>query len=390
LIFDRTPFYGESGGQVGDTGRILGSGGKLEVQVANATKPVPGLVVHAGKVTSGQLKVGESLDLSVDGERRDAIRANHSATHLLHRALKVVLGDHVKQAGSVVASDALRFDYTHFAAPSREQLAEVEDLVNRWVRENTEAETQVMGLEEAKRSGAVALFGEKYGDSVRVVRVHPQSTELCGGTHVRRSGDIGLFKLTSESSIASGVRRITAVTGTGALLYFRQLETDLLQAADALRSSPRELVPRIDSAFKRIKELEKALEAANLKLATGGGGAAAGTEDTVREVKGVKVLTRSLDTADAKILRSLADSLRDKLQSGVVALAGSQDGKALLLVAATKDLVARGVHAGNLIREMAKEVGGSGGGKPDLAQAGGTDPSRIPAAMDKLLQLLGT
>ena len=391
LIFDRTPFYGESGGQVGDTGRILGSGGKVEVAISDAQRPIPGLVIHHGKVTQGQLKVGDTLDLSVDGERRDAIRANHSATHLVHRALKIVLGDHVKQAGSVVAPDALRFDYTHFAAPSRDQLAQVEDLVNRWVRENSEAETRVMRLDEAKRSGAVALFGEKYGESVRVVSIHPQSTELCGGTHVRRSGDIGLFKLTSESSIASGVRRITAVTGEGALRYFRQVETDLLQAAEALRTSPRELVPRIDAAFKRIKELEKALDLAQLKLATGGGadGAEGASGEKVQEIKGVKVLTRSIASADAKILRALADSLRDKLQSGVVALAGSQEGKVLLLVATTKDVVAKGVHAGNLIREMAKEVGGSGGGKPDMAQAGGTDPSKIPAAMDRLLQLLG-
>ncbi|HZX42777.1 MAG TPA: alanine--tRNA ligase, partial [Myxococcaceae bacterium] len=236
LLTDRTPFYGESGGQVGDTGRIVGHGGKAEAQVRDAKRPVPGLVVHEVQVASGALGVGDMVQLSVDGQRRDAIRANHSATHLLHRALKIVLGEHVKQAGSVVAPDYLRFDYSHFSPPTTEQLEQVEDLVNGWILDNEDAQTRVMALDEAKKAGAVALFGEKYGERVRVVSVHPQSTELCGGTHVRRTGDIGLFKITSEGGIASGVRRIVALTGRGAVAWVRELEHEVRRAAELLRT----------------------------------------------------------------------------------------------------------------------------------------------------------
>ncbi|HLM42538.1 MAG TPA: alanine--tRNA ligase, partial [Myxococcaceae bacterium] len=224
VVLDRTPFYGESGGQMGDTGRIVGHGGKAVAQVEDAQRPVSGLIVHKVKVTQGSFKVGDMVQAGVDGQRRASIRANHSATHLLHKALKMVLGEHVKQAGSVVAPDYLRFDFSHFAPMTHEQQDQVEDLVNTWIRENAESQTRIMNLEEAKKSGAVAMFGEKYGETVRVVTVHPQSTELCGGTHVRRSGDIGLFKVMSEAGVASGVRRITGVTGLGALQYVRDTE----------------------------------------------------------------------------------------------------------------------------------------------------------------------
>jgi alanyl-tRNA synthetase len=391
LVADRTPFYGESGGQIGDTGWATGRGGKVKVRILDATRPVMGLIVHRAKVEEGVLEVGEMLDLSVDGTRRKAIRANHSATHLLHKALKVVLGDHVKQAGSVVAPDYLRFDYSHFAAPTAEQLEKVEDLVNGWIRDNAEAETRVMGIEEAKKSGAVALFGEKYGEKVRVVSVHPESTELCGGTHVRRTGDIGLLKIASEASIASGVRRITALTGVGALQYVRELEHEVRRAAELLKTTPKELAKRVEASQKRVKELERKVEEVTVKAMKGGGaagGAGAGDART-QEIGGIKVLTRQVEEADPKILRTLADQYRDQLRSGVVALGGTTaDGKALILVAATKDVVEKGFKAGDLIREMAKEVGGAGGGKPDMAQAGGSDPSKIPAAFERLYQLV--
>jgi alanyl-tRNA synthetase len=382
LITDRTPFYGESGGQVGDTGRIVGQGGKAVAEVLDAQRPATGLIVHSVRVTEGTLRAGDMVQLSVDGERRKAIRANHSATHLLHRALKVVLGEHVKQAGSVVAPDYLRFDYAHFSPLTQAQLEELEDLVNGWIRDNAAAETRVMALEEAKRAGAVALFGEKYGDQVRVVSVHPQSTELCGGTHVRRTGDIGLFKITSESSIASGVRRIVAVTGSGALSWVRDMEHEVRRAAELLRTSPKELVKRVEATQRRVKDLEKEVETAALRASS------ANAKDVLaeaREVNGIRVLAQRVDPADAKAYRGLADQLRDKLRSGVVVVWGEKDGKGLVLVGATKDIVARGFSAAEAVQEVAREAGGSGGGKADLAQAGGADPERLGPAVEKLV-----
>jgi alanyl-tRNA synthetase len=385
LVFDRTPFYGESGGQVGDTGQISAHGGKSIAEVTDTTRPVPGLIVHRAKIERGRLSVGDVCHLSVDSQRRRAIRANHSATHLLHRALKVVLGDHVKQAGSVVMPDYLRFDYSHFAPPSPAELERVEDLVNGWIRENAAAETRVMSLEEARKSGAVALFGEKYGDRVRVVSVHPESTELCGGTHVRRTGDIGLFKIISDGSIASGIRRIVALTGAGAFTYLREIEDQIRKASELLKTSPKELVKRVEAGQKRIKELERKAEEAAVRASSG---SPADALAQTREVNGIKVLATRVDPADAKVFRGLADNLRDRLRSGVVAIGGGKDGKALLLVAVTADLTAKGVSAVALVREMAKEIGGTGGGKADLAQAGGSDPSRIPAALERLYELL--
>ena len=382
LLTDRTPFYGESGGQVGDTGRILGHGGKAEAEVTDTRKPVAGLVVHEVQVTSGTMRAGDMVQLSVDGQRRSAIRANHSATHLLHRALKIVLGDHVKQAGSVVAPDHLRFDYSHFSQPTPEQLEKVEDLVNGWIRDNAGAETRVMALDEAKRAGAVALFGEKYGERVRVVSVHPQSTELCGGTHVRRTGDIGLLKITSEGGIASGVRRIVALTGSGALAWVREMEHEVRRAAELLRTSPKELARRVEATQKRVKELEKEVETAARRASASSG---KDVLSEAREVNGVKVLAQRVDPADARAYRGLADQLRDRLRSGVVVVWGEKDGKGMVLVGATKDIVARGFSAADAIREVARVAGGSGGGKPDLAQAGGSDPALLGAAVEKLV-----
>ena len=382
LLTDRTPFYGEAGGQVGDTGSIVGHGGKAEAQVRDTKKPTAGLTSHEVEIVKGTLKVGDVVQLSVDGQRRNSIRANHSATHLLHRALKIVLGEHVKQAGSVVAPDYLRFDYSHFSQPTPEQLEQVEDLVNGWIRDNAGAETKVMDLDEAKKAGAVALFGEKYGDRVRVVSVHPQSTELCGGTHVWRSGDIGFFKITSEGGIASGVRRIVALTGIGAAAWVREMEHEVRRASELLKTSPKELVRRVEATQRRVKELEKEVETAARRAS------AASSKDVLseaREVNGVKVLAHRVDPADAKAYRALADQFRDKLKSGIVVVWGEKDGKGMVLVGATKDIVERGFSAADAIREVAKEAGGSGGGKPDLAQAGGADPARLGSAVEKLV-----
>ncbi len=389
VILDRTPFYGESGGQVGDTGAIVGPAvdgarGELRIEIRDTLKPAGGLVVHRGQVVSGTVHAGEEVRALVDGGRRNAIRANHSATHLLHKALKEVLGDHVKQAGSVVAPEHLRFDYTHFAAPTPEDLERVEERVNRMIRDNAQAQTQELGLDEARAQGAVALFGEKYGERVRVVSVHPDSKELCGGTHVSRTGDIGFFQIASESSIAAGVRRIVAVTGAGAVKHAQDRDRELREAAQLLRASPGELPAKVELTQKRVKELEKELDALRKQLATARSGDLLAR---AREVNGVKVLATRAE-GDAKALRDLADKLRDKLGSGVIALGGEADGKAVLLVAATPDVVARGVKAGDLVREMAKVVGGRGGGKPDLAQAGGPDAGKLDEALEAVYGLI--
>jgi len=354
-------------------------------QVKDAQRPVPGLIVHSVEVTEGTFKVGDMVQTAVDVERRKAIRSNHSATHLLHKALKLVLGEHVKQAGSVVAPDFLRFDFSHFGPVTSEQAEKVEDLVNGWIRDNAAAETRVMALEDAKKSGAVAMFGEKYGETVRVVTVHPESTELCGGTHVRRSGDIGLFKLSSESGVASGVRRIIALTGVGALQHVREQEHELRKAAELLKTSPKDVAKRVEAAQKRVKELERKVEEVSVKAQT------AGSKDLLeqaRDVNGMKVLATRVDPADDKVFRGMADQLRDRMSSGVIAIGGEKDGRAIILVALTKDVVAKGFSAGDLVREMAKEVGGKGGGKADMAQAGGPDASKLPIALEKLYELV--
>lgn len=391
VVLDRTPFYGESGGQVGDTGILTGSRGgtratraELEVQIRDTQKPAGNLVVHRGRVVSGILRVGERVEARVDAARRQAIRLNHSATHLLHRALQEVVGPHVRQAGSVVAPDYLRFDYTHFQGLDPETLEAVEARVNEMIRDDAEAVTREMPLEEAKASGAVALFGERYGDVVRVVQVHPRSKELCGGTHVQRTGEIGLFKIVSEGSIASGVRRIVAVTGAEAIAWLHRRERETMAAARLLRTSPDELESKVEATLRRIRELEKEVESLRGQLAQARTG---DLLDKVREVAGIRVLaTRA--PGDAAALRELADRLRSRMGSGVVALGSESDGKAVLLVALTKDLVDRGLRAGDYVREMAKEVGGRGGGKPDMAQAGGPDVSGLDRALERIFELV--
>ena len=381
VITSETPFYGESGGQQGDTGSIAGAHGK--VSVTDAQRPAPGLVVHRGEVAEGEIAVGEPVDLRVDEERRDRIRANHSATHLLHLALRERLGEHVKQAGSVVAPDHLRFDFSHFQPLTDEEIRDVERRVNDLVRRNEPAATAVLGIDEARKTGAMMIFGEKYGDTVRVVGIGP-SRELCGGTHVRRAGDIHFFKIASEESIAAGVRRIVAHAGPDAVELAQRADAELRQAAALLRSGAFDVAAKVEGLQRRLKELEKQLSESQGQVA------AARSGDLVaqaREVNGVKVLAVRAE-GDGKALRELADKLREKLGRGVVALASEHDGKAVLLVAVTRDLSGI-VKAGDLVRDAARLIGGSGGGKPDIAQAGGADPAGIEKALARVVELVG-
>jgi alanyl-tRNA synthetase len=381
VVTQVTPFYGESGGQVGDLGMIGGPGGT--VKVTDAQRPVPGLIAHVGQVVEGAIAVGDRVELTVDESRRDLIRANHSATHLLHLALRERLGDHVKQAGSVVAPDHLRFDFAHFQPLTDDELRDVEARVNALVRANAPAETAVLALEDARKSGAMMIFGEKYGETVRVVALGP-SKELCGGTHVRRTGDIAFFKIESEESIAAGVRRIVARTGPGALALAQKTDDELRRSAALLKAGAFEVSHKIEQVQRRVKELERALVEATARLASA---QSADLAAQAVEIGGARVLAARVQ-GDARALRELADKLRDKLGRGVVALGAEQDGKAVLLVAVTKDLVGK-VKAGDLVKEGAKLVGGSGGGKPELAQAGGPDPAGLEKALARVRELAG-
>jgi alanyl-tRNA synthetase len=386
LVADRTPFYGESGGQMGDTGRIIVEGGDgFTVEVSDTHKTPGGLILHVGRATAGTPRPGEARFV-VDAERRDRIRANHSATHLLHLALKEVLGSHVAQKGSLVAPDRLRFDFAHFAPMSDDEKRRVEDLVNDEIRKNGDSHTEVMSYDDAKKSGAVALFGEKYGDRVRVMKIGSRSVELCGGTHVKRAGDIGLFKITGELGIAQGVRRLEAVTGAGALEYVRRVEGELGQVAERIKASPFEAALRVEKLQDELKAARREVEELKRKMALGGGGRdlMAG----VREVGGIKVLATRADVGDPKALRDVADQLRDKLKSGVVVLGGVSDGKVALVAAVTADLTGR-VHAGKIVGEVARIVGGKGGGRPDLAQAGGSDAGKLDEALAAVYGLIG-
>jgi len=379
VITAATPFYGESGGQVGDTGLVTVPGGK--VRVTDAQRPVAGLVTHVGEVKEGEIKVGDRAQLAVDEDRRDLIRANHSATHLLQFALRERLGEHVKQHGSVVAPDYLRFDFTHFEALTPDDLRSVEARVNELVRRNEPTDVSVLKLEEARKSGAMMIFGEKYGDVVRVVRLGP-SKEFCGGTHVRRTGDIAFFRIGSEESISAGVRRIEAYTGPRAVEETQRADAELRRAAALLRAGALEVSQKIEQTQRRVKELERALEEARAKVAAAQSGDLAAQ---AREVGGAKVLSARVQ-GDGKALRELADKLRERIGRGVVALGSEHDGKAVLLVAVTKDLTQK-LKAGDLVKEAAKLVGGSGGGKPDLAQAGGQDPAGLDRALKRVEEL---
>jgi len=373
-ILSSTPFYAESGGQIGDTGTL--SAGDHSFTVVDTQKSGKA-IVHYGSVQAGEFSVGDKVDVLVDAERRQAIRLNHSATHLMHAALRAVLGDHVQQKGSLVAPDRLRFDFSHYEGVMTEQLQEIEDIVNDEIRRNVAADTQVMSYDDAIASGAIALFGEKYDDKVRVLNFGDFSVELCGGTHVDRTGDIGVFKITHEGGVASGVRRIEAVTGTGALEWLDANQRSLNEIAGLLRSQPDMASAKVEQLLKRNKELEKELAAAKQALVTGSG---SDHSVDVQEIGGIKVLAARIDGADAKTLREAVDRYKDKLQSAIVVLGSVDNGVVRLAAGVTRDNTDR-IRAGDLIKPVAEQVGGKGGGRPDFAQAGGSNPEGLDEAL---------
>jgi len=378
-----TPFYAESGGQVGDTGELESDSGTFQVQ--DTQKPAGPVHVHRGEVTAGHLQVGDTIRLSVDGVRRADIMRNHTATHLLHAALRKHLGTHVQQKGSLVDPTRLRFDFSHFEAIGPDMLRGIEDAVNEQILANVTLERFETTMDEAVARGAMALFGEKYGDSVRVVEVPGFSTELCGGTHCEATGEIGLLKLTSEGGIASGVRRVEAVTGRGAFGYLRSLEDRDLRIADSLKSQGGDSVERIQRLLEDRKTLKREVQDLRQKLVAGGG-ASGGPEP--RDIAGVRVLATEVEGADARELRQHGDSLLDRLGSGIVVLGSREGGKATLIVKVSKDLCDR-VPAGKLVGQLAELVGGRGGGRPDMAQAGGKNPEGLASALEKSYELVG-
>ncbi len=379
LVSDKTPFYAESGGQIGDKGEIIAPSGKAKVV---DTLKKGDLVVHQIEVTEGQIALGDDITMKVSPDRRLDTARNHTATHLLHAALRQVLGEHVRQSGSLVEPERLRFDFTHFSALTRDEIKRIEQIVNEKVRADLPVETQVLSQEEAISMGAMALFGEKYGEFVRVVTIPDFSMELCGGTHLERTGQIGLFKIVSESSVASGIRRIEAVTGATAISAIQEMEDELLQIAAQVKAPVKAVSKRIEGLTNKIKELEKELKAARAGQAVKD---VAKMVQDAAEVGGAKIVAEVLDGLDAAALRELGDKVRDRLEKGVVILGSSHNGKAMLLVMVTKNLTDK-IKAGDIVKEIAKEIKGGGGGRPDMAQAGGKDPSGLGRAIDKGLK----
>jgi alanyl-tRNA synthetase len=374
IILSSTPFYAESGGQIGDTGTI--AAGDHSFTVVDTQKKGKA-IVHYGSVQAGTIAIGDKVEAHVDAQRRQAIRLNHSATHLMHAALREVLGDHVQQKGSLVAPDRLRFDFSHYEPVTAEQLAEIEQIVNDEIRRNVAAETRLMSYDDAVASGAIALFGEKYEDEVRVLNFGGFSIELCGGTHVDRTGDIGVFRITHETGIASGVRRIEAVTGKGALNWIDAREQTLAEVASLLKSNPDQVAARVEQLLMQNKDLQKRLATARHALLTGEG---SDREDEIQEIAGIKVLAARLHDVDAGLLREAVDRAKDKLQNAVIVLGTVEDGKVLLAAGVTKNNTDR-IRAGDLIKPVAEQVGGTGGGRPDFAQAGGTNPEALNSAL---------
>ena len=384
VVLDITPFYAESGGQVGDTGVITTASARFAVA---DTLKLGKAHVHAGKLEAGALKIGETVGAAVDGARRDATRANHSATHLLHAALRKVLGTHVTQKGSLVAPDRLRFDFSHYSAITPGELQQIEALVNAEVRKNADTVTKVMDFDAAVAAGAMALFGEKYEDKVRVLRIGEFSTELCGGTHVRRAGDIGLFKIVSEGGVAAGVRRIEAVTGQGAYEFVVETDHKLREVAGLLRGSRDDVEDKVRQLLDRARRMEKEIALLRDKLASGSGRDLAADALTIG--KGVKLVAASVEGADAAALRTAVDQLKNKLGSAIIVLGSpAGDDKVALIAGVTDDLTSR-VKAGEIVNHVAKQVGGKGGGRADLAQAGGTQPGNLAAALEGLAEWLG-
>ncbi|MFR3186337.1 MAG: alanine--tRNA ligase [Ruminococcus sp.] len=383
IFVEETPFYATMGGQEGDTGVITGANGTFRVE--DTIKLRGGKYGHVGTMISGMITKGEEVKLEVAGEERNATCKNHSATHLLQKALKTVLGAHVEQKGSLVTPTRLRFDFAHFQSMTPEEIAKVEELVNKEIQAGLEVKTQIMGIEEAKKTGAMALFGEKYGDEVRVVSMGDFSVELCGGTHVANTSAITLFKIISEAGVAAGVRRIEALTGNNVLEYYRGLENQLHTVAKALKTTPAEITDKIAHLQKELKELHSENESLKSKMAQESLG---NVMDQVVEVKGVKVLASAVEGVDMNGLRDLGDQLKEKLGEGVVVLASAKDGKVSLLAMATQEAMNRGAHAGNLIKAAAAIVGGGGGGRPNMAQAGGKNPEKIGEAISKVPELV--
>ena len=378
-VLDQTPFYAESGGQVGDGGLLQGEQGNFAVE--DTQKIQANVFGHHGVVKGGKLAVGNGVFAHVDVVARQRTMRNHSATHLMHKALREVLGAHVQQKGSLVDAEKTRFDFVHNQPMTDVEIRRVENLVNAEILTNTATQVRVMAIDEAQKTGAMMLFGEKYGDEVRVLDIG-SSCELCGGTHVKRSGDIGLFKIIAESGVAAGIRRVEAVTGEGALEYVQQREAQLLEIAGALKAQPQEVTQRISQMVDSVKHLEKELAKMKSKHASSQGDDLAGQ---AREVKGIKVLAASLEGADAKTLRETLDKLKDKLKSCAVVLGTTESGKVTLIAGVTADLIAK-VKAGELVNFVALQVGGKGGGRADMAQAGGTQPENLPAALDSVAQ----
>lgn len=378
FILDVTPCYAESGGQVGDHGRLTAP--ELEVEIYEVTKPVENLFVHRGRVINGILREHDSVTVVVDVNRRMAVCRNHSATHLLHKALKMVLGDHVNQAGSLVEPERLRFDFTHYAAIGPDEIKKVEEIVNQAVLKDSNIEVFETSVDEARAMGAAALFGEKYGERVRVIKMGDFSLELCGGTHLRNTAEVGLFKLVGESSVGAGLRRVEAVTGEGALHYVDAREEQLAEIARLVKAAPHEVVRRVEGLLENNRELEAENEALQARLARY---QVQDLIDRVKLVKGVKVLAGQAMAPDMDSLRGMVDLLRDKIESGVIVLGSAAGDRVNLVAAVTKDLLGRGLHAGKLVKEVAAVVGGGGGGRPEMAQAGGKDPSRLNEAMEK-------
>ncbi|MFD2633275.1 alanine--tRNA ligase [Idiomarina piscisalsi] len=373
IVLSETPFYAESGGQTGDTGKLVANSGVFEV---TDTQYIGKAIGHHGKA-SATIQLNDSVKAEIDAERRENIKRNHSATHLVHAALRNLLGDHVTQKGSLVEADKMRFDFSHFEPVSAEQIAQIEREVNAQIRANLSLETQLMDIEEAKAAGAMALFGEKYDEQVRVVRMGDFSMELCGGTHVRSTGDIGLFRITSESGIASGVRRIEVVTGEAAIRYTQGQQAMLNQVAAEIKAKPDNLIEKIQQVLQKQRELERQNEQLQKKLASQAGG---GLVSQAAEIAGVKAIIAELDQADPKSLRELVDDLKNQIGSGVVLLGTANGSKVSLIAGVTGDLTAK-VKAGDLVNQAANVVGGKGGGRPDMAQAGGSLPEHLNEAL---------
>ncbi|MBU0987460.1 MAG: alanine--tRNA ligase, partial [Proteobacteria bacterium] len=382
IVTAATPFYGEAGGQVGDTGKITGP--DLEISVTDTLKDPTGIIIHKGEIVSGSINKGDTVTLTVDESQRGATACNHTATHLLHFALRKVLGDHVKQAGSMVAPDRLRFDFTHFAQADTEAIEEIETIVNQQIRANIPVQTVEMEAEKAFKTGATALFEEKYGDRVRMVSLNDVSKELCGGTHTGSSGDIGFFKIIEESSVASGVRRIEALTGGAALAHIQKTTRLLNDTARVLKERPEAVPQRVEKILAYQKSVEKELEKLKVTIASK---SAEDIESDIKSINGVNVLAKKVAVDQPAALRDLADRFKEKIKSGIIVLGSPAGPKALLIVIVTKDLTDR-FHAGKIIKQVAEVVGGSGGGRPDMAQAGGTRPDKLDAALEKVYEVI--